>query len=72
VSILSEATWAAISWGVAFVAWLFSEVMGLRSKTDRWPTFTDLVRRIRGDYRSPMWWLIFGFLVWLIVHFLFI
>jgi hypothetical protein len=56
-------------WAGVVIAWLAMEIQGLHKKHDRWPTFTDIVKRIRGDRSSPIWWMMLGFLGWMGWHF---
>ena len=52
-------------WLVIIAAWLLWEGIGIRSGSDRYPSFTDLVRKFipRG--------VLVGFLAWMVYHFLF-
>ena len=51
-----------------FILW---EAIGLANHNDANQPFTFFVRRIAGSWTSPTWWLVGGFLLWLLVHFLF-
>jgi hypothetical protein len=61
-----------IGWGVIILEWLVWEIIALTDHSEETQPFTWYVRKIAGTWTSPMWYLVAGFLVWLIVHFLFV
>jgi hypothetical protein len=65
-------SWFAVGWIIIVLEWLTWEVIGITVHHGGIQPFTFYVRKIAGTWTSPMWFLTLGFLVWLIVHFLFI
>lgn len=59
-----------IIWLVIVAQFVAYEVFTLLIIGDRHEPFTFYVRRIAGSWRSPVWYLLAGFLVWLPIHFL--
>lgn len=64
--------WYTIGWVIIVLEFLVWETIGLVNKADGKQPFTWFVRKLVGTWTSPLWWLVLGFLVWLIVHFLFV
>lgn len=64
--------WYAWGWvGIIllFIAW---EVVGLLNRFDEYHPFTFYVRKVVGTWTSPVWWLAAGFILWMLIHFLFV
>ena len=61
-----------IIWLVIVAQFIAYEVFTLLVIGDDHEPFTYYVRRIAGTWKSPLWYIVAGFLVWLIVHFLFV
>ena len=68
--------WHALGWLVwglgsvlFFAVW---EYIALTDKEDSTKPLTYYIRKAVGDINNPLWWLLLGALVWMIVHFLFI
>lgn len=59
-------------WAFIVVQFIAYEAFSLVNSTDHHEPFTFYVRHIVGRWTSPVWFLAAGFLVWLIVHFLFV
>jgi len=64
--------WHSIGWLVIVIMFVVWEIIGLRSRKDGKRPFTYYVRKVVGDWKNPIWYLGLGFLIWLIVHFLFV
>lgn len=64
--------WHTIGWVVIVVLFAAWEFIGLSNNQDERQPFTFFVRKIVGTWTSPLWFLALGFLLWLIVHFLFV
>lgn len=60
--------WAACTL-IFFFIW---EWIGLASREDDRQPLTFFIRKFVGDINNPLWWLLLGMLIWMIVHFLFI
>ncbi len=65
-------TWNIIIWAIIVVQFVAYEAFALLNSTDEHQPFTFYVRHIVGKWTSPVWFLAAGFLLWLIVHFLFV
>lgn len=61
-----------VIWLVILLQFIAYETFALVNTTDNHEPFTFYVRKIVGTWTSPVWYLGAGFLVWLIVHFLFV
>ena len=64
--------WHTIGWVIIVLLFIAWEAIGLANRADANQPFASFVRKIVGTWRSPMWFLALGFLIWLIVHFLFV
>jgi hypothetical protein len=64
--------WHSIGWVIIVLLFILWEVIGLANRADAHQPFTFFVRKIVGTWTSPLWFLALGFLLWLIVHFLFV
>lgn len=64
--------WYTLGWGILVLLFIIWEAIGLYNRSDDLQPFTWFVRRIAGTWTSPMWYIVGGFLIWLIVHFLFV
>jgi hypothetical protein len=62
----------SLGWLVIVLEFIAFEVYSLADRSDETQPFTWYVRKIAGNWTNPTWFLIAGFLVWLIVHFLFV
>lgn len=62
--------WHGWGWVVLVAAFIVWEVIGLWKSTDLYHPFTFYVRKAAGTWRSPVWWIIGGFILWLLFHFL--
>lgn len=69
---MSLRNWHTIGWVIIVLLFILWEVIGLANKADANQPFTYFVRKLAGNWTSPVWYLLLGFLLWLIVHFLFI
>ena len=65
-------TWNIIIWVIIVLQFVAYEAFALLNSTDEHQPFTFYVRHIVGKWTSPVWFLAAGFLLWLIVHFLFV
>ncbi len=64
--------WHTIGWVVIVLLFILWEIIGLANNADPHKPFTYFVRKVAGTWTSPMWYIVAGFLIWLIVHFLFV
>ena len=60
--------WAVVTAGF-FILW---EILGLASREDNRQPLTFFIRKMVGTPNNPLWWVIGGLILWMLVHFLII
>lgn len=64
--------WHTLGWVIIVVLFIAWEAIGLANRSDPYQPFTFFVRKILGSWTNPVWWLGLGFMLWMLVHFLFV
>jgi hypothetical protein len=59
-------------WAFIVIQFVAYEIFALLHVGDEHEPFTFYVRRIVGSWTSPVWYLAAGFIIWMLVHFLFV